>query len=137
MDEEPLSAVAAAVEKASREVPAFILRLEGPGVFPSPKKARVLWIGVKDEQSMASRLREMLEAELGRLGFMGDDKPFKPHLTIGRVKEPRYAEPIIRKHLAVEFEPVEFHVRHIVIYESKLLRSGSVYSNLARFALHS
>ena len=57
------------------------------GAFPNPKSPRVIWIGV-DEEAGAElvKLAAQVEQKLGPLGFK-PDKPFKPHLTIFRLKE--------------------------------------------------
>ena len=58
----------------------------GVGAFPNPKFPRVIWIGVDDTagQSLV-KLAKQVEEKLNPLGFQSD-KPFKPHLTIFRIK---------------------------------------------------
>lgn len=135
VDEEQLKAVADAVEKVSAQCRSFELCLNGVGVFPSPSKVRVLWIGIDDDRAMCVKLKEMLEPELQRLGFAGERKALKPHLTVARTKDLWKARHLIQTHLDTEFEPIDFEVSEIVIYESKLLPTGSVYSRIAGFQL--
>src|SRR3989337_5474 len=54
--------------------------------FPNPKSPRVVWIGVdKDAAKNLVELALQVEEKLLPLGFRSD-KPFKPHLTIFRIK---------------------------------------------------
>ena len=58
----------------------------GAGAFPNPKFPRVIWIGVDETASQnLVKLATQVEEKLGPLGFKSD-KPFKPHLTIFRIK---------------------------------------------------
>ncbi|MEP6704312.1 MAG: 2'-5' RNA ligase family protein [Acidobacteriota bacterium] len=54
------------------------------------------------------------------LGWAKETRVFRPHITIGRVRDPEEAAAIAEVHLRTKMEPVEFEVAEIVIYESKL-----------------
>jgi len=57
------------------------------GAFPNPKFPRVIWVGVDEAASeQLVELAVQVEKKLAPLGFKSD-KPFKPHLTIFRVKK--------------------------------------------------
>ena len=68
-----------------------------------------------------------------QLGFESDDRKFRPHITIGRVRDPNSARHVVAAHLEAHIEPVKFEADGLVMYESKLLPTGSVYSVVARF----
>jgi len=58
----------------------------GVGAFPNPRSPRVIWIGVDETASQdLVKLATQVEERLGPLGFK-NDKPFRPHLTIFRIK---------------------------------------------------
>jgi len=58
----------------------------GAGAFPNPRFPRVIWIGVDDIASQnLVKLATQVEEKLSPLGFKSD-KPFRPHLTIFRIK---------------------------------------------------
>ncbi len=135
VDNGQLQPVVNSVKKISEQFRKFRLSLQGVGAFPSPSKARVLWIGIHDEDSNCVKIKESLEHEFRQLGIAGDRKPVTPHLTVARIKDPRAARPLIEKYLNTEFEPIDFDVAKIVTYESKLLPTGSIYSKIATLAL--
>ncbi len=127
------------LEKIVAEIAAqtsiFELQIGETGVFPNARNARVLWVDVKDEAGNLAKISDLLEAECEKLGFPKEKRKFVPHLTIGRVREPNRARQLAEKHLQNNFEPVGFDVSEIVIYESELLPTGSVYSVVAKHGL--
>ncbi|HVE57568.1 MAG TPA: RNA 2',3'-cyclic phosphodiesterase [Pyrinomonadaceae bacterium] len=123
------------VAKISGGISNFKLQIAETGVFPNARNARVLWIDVKDEAGKLAKINALLEAECKKIGFAKEKRKFVPHLTIGRVREPHRAGELAKKHLKNEFEPVEFEISEIVIYESKLLPAGSVYSVVSKHEL--
>jgi 2'-5' RNA ligase len=132
IDDRHLKNLIEAVEKTARQIKSFKLEIAETGVFPSPRNARILWLGLKNEQGSLQKLNEILEIECEKIGFEKEKRNFKAHLTIARLREPQKSKELAQRHLRNEFEAVEFDVSEIVIYESKLLPQGSVYSVVAR-----
>ncbi len=75
----------------------FALQLEGVGAFPKMTSPRVLWVGVTDGQQETVRLAQTVEQTCTQLGFPSEDKPFSPHLTIGRVRSLRQVGSLIKR----------------------------------------
>jgi 2'-5' RNA ligase len=134
-EENRLAELRKIVAKCAGEISNFKLRIGGTGIFPNERNARVLWIDATDETGSLARINTFLEAECEKIGFPKEKRGFVPHLTIGRVREPHGARNLAQKHRQNNFEPVEFEVSEIVIYESKLLPTGSVYSVVSKHAL--
>ncbi len=134
-DERQLKELQKIVENIAARISPFRLRIAETGVFPSVKKARVLWIDVKDERGSLAKINENLEIECARIGFAAENRNFKPHLTIARLKDANAAKSLIEKHLADTVEPAEFEVAEIVIYESRLQPAGSIYQKLTTVQL--
>ena len=128
MDEKHLDDLTAAVEKTAKQISEFKLQVTGTGVFPSKRNARILWLGVKDESGSLQKLNEALEIECEKFGFAKEKRNFKPHLTVARLREPKKSKDLIEEHLRNEFDSNEFIVAEIVIYESRLQKTGSIYS---------
>lgn len=131
-DENQLKDLIEIANRTAAQISKFTLRISQTGVFPSPRNARILWLGVKDEKKSLLKISEILEAECEKPGFSKEKRNFKAHLTIARLREPHKSKEIAQKHLQNEFEPVEFEVPEIVIYESRLQPSGSIYSIVSR-----
>ncbi|MEZ5425469.1 MAG: RNA 2',3'-cyclic phosphodiesterase [Pyrinomonadaceae bacterium] len=111
----------------SQRFSGFNLRVEGTGVFPNKKRGRVLWLGIFDEGNDLLKINNELEGKCQKIGFVREKKPFRPHVTIARIRKPFSNSPLVKKHLKNEYEPVEFSAQTISLIESRLLPTGSVY----------
>lgn len=89
VQEDALPKVFAAAEEAARSVQPFELSIAGLGAFPSPRKARVVWVGVESGRESLIGLAAAVESELVRAGFTKEEKPFRAHITIGRARMDR------------------------------------------------
>ena len=61
--------------------------MTGLGCFPNSRRPRILWAGLAGELQPLEALQKGVQAGFLALGFAGEDRPFQPHLTIGRVPE--------------------------------------------------
>ena len=130
-----LAKLQAGVAELAAKHESFSLRLLRTGVFPRASRPRVLWIGTEDRTGTVQPLYAELEDVCGRLGYPKDARAFRPHVTIGRVRDPYESAELSAAHLETKIEPVQFEVAELVIYESKLQPTGSVYSRVASFRL--
>lgn len=119
-----------AAAKLVREHP-FEAEIGGLGGFPSARAARVVWLGVTHGAGPLARLARKLDASAGRLGLERERRPYRAHLTIGRLPTPE----------RIPFERVEapggarFPVDEVVLFESRPSSAGSRYRPLARLPL--
>ncbi len=115
-------------------------RVKGLGTFPSLRRPRVIWVGLEGDLSKLLSLQQALEEAFAKLGFVPEDRPFVPHLTLGRVKSGKGLDQlvsIIKRYQAEPFAlPEEFEVSEIILYQSILKPSGAVYTPLRRIPLH-
>jgi len=119
-----LDAVARAL--ATLAVPAGSVRLGGAGAFPNVRRGQVLWVGSADGEEFLTTLAGEVAARLAPLGFDPEDRRFHPHLTLGRTRTATDVRAIVERLEARDFGPA-WTVRDIVLYESRLLRSGAEY----------
>lgn len=119
------------VETAAEFQP-FTLRLKDIGYFPNFRQPRVVWVGLAGEMEVARQLQKRLDAELIARGFNQDDKPFKPHLSIGRMKSGKNIKPLVAKANLYALPELAFEVGEIVLFQSELHPAGSRYTALAK-----
>lgn len=108
---------------------AFPLRIGGTGAFPAKANARVVWIGVEDERGALKEIFEELEQRLQKLGFPREERPFKPHLTLGRVKG-RKGKRFSFLDRDADLEVGILQVKEVVLFKSDLRPTGAEYTPL-------
>jgi len=111
------------------------LVLRGLGCFPNARNPRVIWCGIDGETDSLLRLQHGVESSCAQLGFAPEDRPFRPHLTLGRVQGRRNLQPLMDRvlggyDLACTFQADRFH-----IYKSSLKPQGAVYTVLNTIVL--
>ena len=112
------------------------LKIEKLGIFPDARKPRVLWCGVTGDAEKLINLQKKLDGDFAALGFPAEDRSFKAHLTLARIKDSRDVTGMseaLKKHS--EFAAGEFICRELFLFQSKLSPQGAVYTKLAEFAL--
>jgi len=114
----------------------FRLGLEGVGTFPNPAAARVVWLGIVGEVGKLVALQAVVDQVMVGLGVARDDRPYTPHLTIGRIKHIRSRDAWL-KGLAgsTNFELPGFDVASIRLMRSELMPTGAKYHELGKVAL--
>jgi 2'-5' RNA ligase len=107
----------------------FSIRVQGTGCFPSERRPRVFWVGLGGEDiHKLNLLQEITETELASQGFPAETRPFKPHLTVARLKDDRGLNVLLNKFMQFDFPPVELPVEEIQVMRSELRPEGAVYS---------
>ena len=84
-----VEAVSAAADAAAGAVPAFDLEVRGLGRFPPHGPLRVVWAGLGEGREPLLALAGALARELETRGFPPEERPFSPHLTLARCRDPR------------------------------------------------
>jgi 2'-5' RNA ligase len=118
-------------------VSSFPLALGEPGVFPGPGRPRVIWIGLADGIEGASASHDAIEERLRSRGLPEEERPFRAHLTLGRVREMRAAgATALREAMArLRIDPAAATVTHATLYRSRLSPKGAQYDALVRTML--
>jgi 2'-5' RNA ligase len=134
--EERVAAVQAALRDAAREARPLSLAVRGVGGFPNARRPRVLWAGLEGDLAPLAALVGALGARLAKLGYPPEDRPFSPHLTLGRAREGRGA-PGLAGALAgaAQGAPAPWRAIDVVLFESHLSPRGPRYEPLDRAPL--
>lgn len=125
---EPLKQALAAIRE--RE---FTLTLGEPGCFPTMRAPRVLWIGL-ERQPLLDSLAAAVRQAATVCDLPLEEKPFTPHITLGRVKEPAHFQlrPWLQ-HAAPQH--LSFRVREFSLIRSLITPQGAVHRQLLAFPL--
>ncbi len=135
VDPEIIPKLAESLEAASASSHAFNLRLRGLGCFPDQRSPRVIWCGLEGDADALSALQDPVEKVCSQYGFPPENRAFKPHLTLGRVKGKRNLQPLIDCIKIGSDLERSFRVDHYNIYKSTLNPKGAIYTVLRTIAL--
>lgn len=118
---------------------AFEIEVAGLGSYPTPRRPRVLWIGVHAPAALLS-LQRAVEAAAARLGYGSpEDHSFSPHLTIGRVRQNISTADLQKVRAALEETQIGLlgsaRVEAVHLFKSELNPSGSIYTKLFSISL--
>jgi 2''-5'' RNA ligase len=125
-----------AVADAVAAVPPFALEVCGVGAFPNWRHPRIVWAGCGEGASDAVTLAGAVEEACVELGYEQERRPFRPHLTLGRVKQPADGIGLADAVAGFADRPYGYiDVDSVVVFMSSLRRTGPVYSPMARLPL--
>lgn len=128
---EGLSEGLAAIARATA---AFEIEVRAAGAFPSLNRPRVIWVGLQSGELKGLAAR--VEALAIEAGLPAEERPFSPHLTLGRVRVP-VRSPALRRELE-EAGKLAFGVstvRELILFQSRLSPHGAKYLALGSYAL--
>ena len=123
--------VAKAISESVTGYHSISLSVKGIGVFPGIKRPRVLWLGISKQLDLLIELQKTLDETLETMGFPKEKRPFKGHLTLGRIKDkidPKRLHDVLKEF--TKFESEHFFADRIILYESELKPKGAVYTKL-------
>jgi len=110
--------------------------VNGIGFFGKALSPRVIWAGLHGELQHITVIQKQIAAAVQAVGCQYDKKPFKPHLTIGRVRSARHAKDLVaaidsRKNIPLG----TLDIQCILLMKSDLTPQGPVYSVLHKSSL--
>ncbi|MGH7590911.1 MAG: RNA 2',3'-cyclic phosphodiesterase [Gemmatimonadales bacterium] len=129
-----VDAIAESIAFAAAGTGPLALQLAQLGAFPSWEKARVVWLGVEAPTAF-ELLQDRVERHAESLGFPVEGATFRPHVTLGRVREGERLAPGAIKVLGERGLTEPFSVDEVVLYQSKLDRHSPEYIAVCTFPL--
>jgi len=134
--EERVEGVGLALSAAAAAARPLSLEVKGAGGFPNARRPRVVWLGLGGDLAALGALAAELGRRLAPLGFPPEARPFSPHLTLGRARDPRGA-PGLAGALAGagDDEGFAWRAAELVLFESHLSPAGPRYEAILRAPL--
>lgn len=130
-------AVCEAVRKAVEPLAAFDVEAWGVGAFPDAHHPRTVWLGMRRGNEQMVELHDAVEFELAKLGYRSENRRYRPHLTIGRVRQsPEGIEELaelIEAH--TDYDAAVSLVDEVVVLSSEFGREGPTYDALCHAEL--
>jgi 2'-5' RNA ligase len=129
--------VCEAVNRAVEPLAAFEMEIRGAGAFPDVGRPRTVWIGTGQGSEKMIELHDAIEFELAKLGYRSENRRFRPHLTIGRVRNSPLGIGELGRLLEeqADFEGGLSLVDEVVVFSSVLGRDGPTHEPLCHAEL--
>ncbi|MCG8467205.1 MAG: RNA 2',3'-cyclic phosphodiesterase [Gemmatimonadetes bacterium] len=124
-----IAPIADRVGERVRALDPFPIELNGGGAFPTVRRPRVVWLGVRPTAELTA-LHETVQRALEDVGFPPEMRRFRPHVSLARVRDDVRPEG-----LAAFFDALDFDAAHVVdavaLLKSELRPRGAVHTRLA------
>jgi RNA 2',3'-cyclic 3'-phosphodiesterase len=127
VSDKKLSAVEDALADSTEGKTSFKMLIAGTGCFPPRGSVRIIWAGVKDQESGVEKCFRAIEEEFAKIGFSPEERDFSPHITLARVKSDSSHGALRDVVSKAEFIPCAQQVEKITLYKSVLGSSGAEY----------
>jgi 2'-5' RNA ligase len=129
-----LPALEAAIAEATAGTGPLVMRIHGTGVFPNPRRPRVYWAGIEAPAALID-MQQRLEDHMQKLGFEKEEVPFRPHLTLARIKEPIGKDRMTEALLNFRLESDPITATDVLLLRSHLSKEGAHYEAIRHFPL--
>lgn len=133
-----IDAISESLRDIAHRFPPFTMNLAGVGAFPNSRKPRIIWAGIDQGAAELVDLAKQIDLSMKRIGFPREKRPFRPHLTIGRIR--RLEHPVVMTESlerSIVGDLGGFPVHQIALIKSQLDPAGSIYTTLFEASLHS
>jgi len=115
---------------AVEDEPVFRIGLSGFGAFPNARRSTVVWAGVGPGAGRLARLNEIAERAAQSAGLAEEERPYRPHVTLSRVRPPESCA-----HLLGETLDLSWRCESVVVFRSHLGEGPARHEPLEAFDL--
>lgn len=123
--------IASVVGMAAEKEAPFSLAIGGAGLFPDAHRPRVLWLGMNGDVERLLLFQRGIEEALFQIGFPREERPFQPHLTLGRIRTAKGLIGLTRAlEKGQEYTAGRFIASGLSLIQSELTPGGAIYTRL-------
>lgn len=127
--------IKSSLDTLAKDVKPFEMTIKDLGAFPAIERPRVIWVGLDKGSLEATDLALRIENSLSEAGFPGSDRPFSPHLTIGRVRSPlnldKLKDKVSSASSIIQSAGAVYHkVSSVILFQSTLTSHGAIHNKL-------
>jgi 2'-5' RNA ligase len=134
--DEQAETLSSLITQACSDVPGFTLTCGGLGAFPNLRRPSVVWAGIGPLEPDLVRVQAASESAARSCGLSAETKPFHPHVTLARIKDPRNAAALVDAiHATSAFDAGAFDVSHVSLFSSELTPRGAIYTRIREFPM--
>lgn len=135
VDTAKIEPISRSMQDAADMMSPFDLKISGLGCFPNFQRMQVIWVGLNGDMDSLQKLQNNIELHVSPLGFPGEKRPFKPHLTLCRIREnitsnqrQSTSEVMARTHVNPD---LTIKVNSVSLMRSRLTPNGAMYTRIS------
>lgn len=135
IEEERIKAASIVLSNICSDYNRFSFHISGTGLFKSYHNPRIIWAGI-DNADKLSGISEQIIKGLRDTGFHLEERPFSPHITLGRIKfvnDKSLLRETLERYSDTDFQNVD--VKEVILFESILRPEGPLYKKSGIFRL--
>jgi 2'-5' RNA ligase len=129
-EEKLVPKIQSAIDEVTSTYQPFETAIDRVGGFPNLNRPRVIWIGGSQPIEEAARMAQEIDRRMHELRFEKEKRPFKAHLTLGRVREGRSVAALATYLESFKLQPIPLKLDRLVLFKSTLTPRGSIYERL-------
>ena len=118
------------IDAIAREYAAVETVISRLGAFPNLSRPRVIWAGLDKNIETLAEISGKVEAAVESLGFEREERRFKAHLTLGRVRQPAGLSDLTAYMKSLDVPEMSFPMDRLVLFRSTLTPRGPIYDRL-------
>ena len=119
-----------AIDEISARYQPFQTTLDRIGAFPNFRRPRVIWVCGSEPIEFIDDIAQDIDHQMIKLRFEKEKRPFKPHLTLGRVRQGRRIDVLADFLQTFELKPTPLTLDRVVLFKSILTPKGAIYERL-------
>lgn len=122
--------IKSALDDIAQKYPPISTSVNKIGAFPNLGRPKIIWAGLEGETDRMEKIAGEIENTMEKLGFEKENRRFKPHLTLGRIKDSRGMEELTDYLKNYSLDPMPLSIDRIVLFKSTLMPRGPIYDRL-------
>jgi len=129
-DEKLVPRISQEIDSVATRFSAIPVVIDALGGFPNLKRPRVIWVGSSLGIDNAAKIARQIDLAMRQLSFEKEKRPFKAHLTLGRVRQGRPIDNLAAQLSSYKLEPITFTLDQLTLFKSTLTPAGPIYDRL-------
>ena len=128
-EEARVDKITSEIDRIAADYSTVTTEINALGGFPNLNRPRVIWVGLDESIEPIAKMARQLELAMRELRFE-KEKPFRAHLTLGRVRDPRSIGALADYLSDYRIDPIPVTLDRVVLFKSTLTPRGSIYERL-------
>jgi len=129
-EEDNVSRIAERLDEVSKDHRPVSVTIDRLGGFPNLSRPRVIWAGIEGDIEVLDLIAAEVDRRMQSLGWDLEKRGFKPHLTLGRVRDTHGLERLTDRIRDYKLDATVVLLDRLTLFKSTLTPQGAIYERL-------